>query len=952
MGSRKKTAGKPKIKPKKDFKPKKLHGKSKKTFIHKKYIKSNSHNGKSNSKQFQYTPEVGEIPPVEVQFAKKLAANEPAVRDKAIKKLKKWLMSRSSICDGEVSKATFNDSEMLRLWKGLHYCFWMSDKPLVQEELAEKIASIIHCFKTHEESALLYLECFLMTLGREWIGIDKHRMDKFMMLTRRMMRQSFVYVAEKNWDCKLIENMANVFELVVLSANRIQNNASIALGFQLHFTDLYLEELAKASKMTECQSEMSLTDESIQIFLKPFVNELAKGKEDRLLSQIEIRIFDHLIRQSDVALEYEDDDEEEQDDIVTDSEHDDLTEHKNTVDKDEEELFSLEDADPRAGTGDFILPQINVNSVNMAKILLEAGSKKEVSKQQRQRMYRITKRFNHLAAGVYPFALEMTDDGERLIDEKEFEEQERNLKKEEKNSAKRKMGEDKENAANVREERKAYRVAIKKRIKMENEYKEENTKEQSATSEPGVNTDAENMMNGEENAETNSKKKNKSKDKPVKHKGSKHLDPKNIKLKENSILPIENNEATKSVKPSKRKVLLDVSNTEERKTEENGSNSASDENLKETQAVKPTSHSKVLEVNRKDQKLDRALGKNVIETEEALDKSASMLSNKKKRGKNNSENGEPIKAKKIKHDVLQSDDVSQKQLKKQDVPESESTYENTSESSKKKKKAKKNIKKDKKDDASVQTQPKLDNGVNDDSLNDEHLTSVKGCIEKSTKNTNMFKVSDDWDEQLKEVKTKIFDNNAKSSKNAKSSNTCVSTPPSEKKKKKKAAKEKKIRSDEVYGIPSITTPDKLPTPVFVKKAISKSGTDHILKKNKHIRENLTHSEPKHINGTDAKRPKTDKAQRVSKRINFAMSENKCQSLRELDISIQQSPNFQPYDASKKPAKGPILKTTPNGSKTSENVTPIAKKKKQTVLYNTMLNSKSKFARRMVASDYF
>jgi ribosomal RNA-processing protein 1 len=32
---------------------------------------------------------------------------------------------------------------MMRLWKGLHYCFWMSDKPLVQEELAEAIGSMV-----------------------------------------------------------------------------------------------------------------------------------------------------------------------------------------------------------------------------------------------------------------------------------------------------------------------------------------------------------------------------------------------------------------------------------------------------------------------------------------------------------------------------------------------------------------------------------------------------------------------------------------------------------------------------------------------------------------------------------------------------------------------------------------------------------------------------------------
>ena len=92
---------------------------------------------------------------------------------------------------------------------------------------------------------------------------------------------------------------------------------------------------------------------------------------------------------------------------------------------------------------------------------------------------------------------------------------------------------------------------------------------------------------------------------------------------------------------------------------------------------------------------------------------------------------------------------------------------------------------------------------------------------------------------------------------------------------------------------------------------------------------------------------------TSKKINFAMSENKCQSLRDLDISIQQSPHFQPYDATKKPAKGPILKTPPLNNKSSENSTPLSiKKKKQAVLYNTMVNGKSKFVQRAVASDFF
>ena len=40
--------------------------------------------------------------------------------------------------------------ELLKLWRGLFYCMWMSDKPLVQEELARKLASLVQCFRSDE----------------------------------------------------------------------------------------------------------------------------------------------------------------------------------------------------------------------------------------------------------------------------------------------------------------------------------------------------------------------------------------------------------------------------------------------------------------------------------------------------------------------------------------------------------------------------------------------------------------------------------------------------------------------------------------------------------------------------------------------------------------------------------------------------------------------------------
>ena len=42
------------------------------------------------------------------------------------------------------------DLEMMKLWKGLFYTFWMSDKPPVQEALATLLSDIVGiCFLVH-----------------------------------------------------------------------------------------------------------------------------------------------------------------------------------------------------------------------------------------------------------------------------------------------------------------------------------------------------------------------------------------------------------------------------------------------------------------------------------------------------------------------------------------------------------------------------------------------------------------------------------------------------------------------------------------------------------------------------------------------------------------------------------------------------------------------------------
>lgn len=73
------------------------------------------------------------------------------------------------------------------MFLGLYYCMWMADKPLVQEELADNIGSLVHAFAKPSQS-YYFVGAFFKTMGRNHDHIDKFRIDKFLMLARRFFR--------------------------------------------------------------------------------------------------------------------------------------------------------------------------------------------------------------------------------------------------------------------------------------------------------------------------------------------------------------------------------------------------------------------------------------------------------------------------------------------------------------------------------------------------------------------------------------------------------------------------------------------------------------------------------------------------------------------------------------------------------------------------------------------
>ena len=164
-----------------------------------------------------------------VTFARALASPDKSTRDKTLKVLVKYLRSLPSM----------TDLEMLKLWKALYYCMWLSDKPPIQAELAGALSSdVFRAFQT-PALAYTYVRMFYRTLLREWHMLDQHRINKFYVLMRLVLRETLYHMHLKRWHADTVGALLTILEEEVLG--KTPN------GPRLHVADVFLEELWRAT---------------------------------------------------------------------------------------------------------------------------------------------------------------------------------------------------------------------------------------------------------------------------------------------------------------------------------------------------------------------------------------------------------------------------------------------------------------------------------------------------------------------------------------------------------------------------------------------------------------------------------------------------------------------------------------------------------------------------------
>ncbi|KAJ2017198.1 hypothetical protein GGI14_003142 [Coemansia sp. S680] len=189
-------------------------------------------------------------------------------------------------------KDEFTYMEMLRHWKALFYCFWLSDKPLVQQELSWELANLILVCKGGNNVS--FVRAFWETMCREWFDIDKHRIDKYLLLVRRVVFFTFSSMQQSGWDEQLVAQYLQVYQDFAAHPK----DPKVPNSSRTHLADVYVDELVRLVAALLKDEEEPLVETAkipVATLLEPFMRFISSTTIRHLPPKIQESVFENTV---------------------------------------------------------------------------------------------------------------------------------------------------------------------------------------------------------------------------------------------------------------------------------------------------------------------------------------------------------------------------------------------------------------------------------------------------------------------------------------------------------------------------------------------------------------------------------------------------------------------------------------------------------------------------------
>ncbi|CAI4058104.1 Rrp1p SKDI_04G3160 [Saccharomyces kudriavzevii IFO 1802] len=226
-------------------------------------------------------------------FVKQLSSNNRRTRENALEALKKYLTAKQS--------REHKQTQANKLWKGLYYAMWFSDRPRPQQRLANELGELHGLYfdpkdnsnadelTINDEAFIKFSKGFWKVICFEWFNIDRHRLDKYLLLVRRVLFNQLKYLQSRNWNKKVVgEYIAQVLRWLPLSGS-----PKVYTGIPLHIIDILLDEWERLLKDENDDEEEDNEDED-EDKKEEQLRKLVEGVKDTPLVDI-IAIFKDIV---------------------------------------------------------------------------------------------------------------------------------------------------------------------------------------------------------------------------------------------------------------------------------------------------------------------------------------------------------------------------------------------------------------------------------------------------------------------------------------------------------------------------------------------------------------------------------------------------------------------------------------------------------------------------------
>jgi ribosomal RNA-processing protein 1 len=188
------------------------------------------------------------------------------------------LSSLHSFLSARQVASSLTPLDVLKLWKGLFYALWMCDRAIPQQNLCNELADLIYLLP--REAVVPWLRGFWATMSREWTGIDVLRMEKFLLLVRRVVGAGFKWMKKSSgsegsgkkqtggspWDAGRVDDLLGLLgewpfslkeEVLIeqITGEDGQISQKIPVGLRLHVLDIWVDEAEKAGLLDDEDEE-------------------------------------------------------------------------------------------------------------------------------------------------------------------------------------------------------------------------------------------------------------------------------------------------------------------------------------------------------------------------------------------------------------------------------------------------------------------------------------------------------------------------------------------------------------------------------------------------------------------------------------------------------------------------------------------------------------------------